>query len=365
MRHLPLLTLLISAGLLSGCKNDRAAGDDTQGKLAATADASAEPVDDDGPFDPAMGQEIGRLFGQVMMSRPAPLKRAVFLKPHGCAKAEFTIAADLPEAYRVGLFATPGKHDAWVRISSDTVPTTSDLQNNTIGFAVKVLDVPGRKILQGEEQFKTHDFLMQNHHVFFSDTAKDFLEFTRAIFDRTLDDYMTKHPRTKEILGEMAKPVPNVLGTRYWSTTPYRFGDKTYAKYTARPCAPIPEEAASEEPNYLRKRLERDLKANGACYQLQVQLRDPTKDMPLDHATTEWSETVSVPQTVATVTVPAQDILQNDQTCENLSFTAWHALPQHRPVGSVNKARGIVYKQLADIRRQRNGVPISEPGGAE
>ena len=64
---------------------------------------------------------------------------------------------------------------------------------------------------------------------------------------------------------------------------------------------------------------------------------------------------------VARIEIPPQDVFANDAMCENMSFTAWHALPEHRPVGSVNKARGIVYKQHADNRRSRNGVAIAEP----
>ena len=65
--------------------------------------------------------------------------------------------------------------------------------------------------------------------------------------------------------------------------------------------------------------------------------------------------------TVAKIEIAKQDIAQNEAMCENMSFTAWHALPEHRPVGSVNKARGIVYKHLADLRRKRNGIPLTEP----
>jgi hypothetical protein len=327
-------------------------------------DESSITADDDGPFDPKTADGIESLFQQVVDSRPkTPAKRAVFLKPHGCASATFDIPADLPAKYKVGLFATAGPHKAWVRVSSDTVPTTRDQNNNTIGFAVKVLDVPGTKVLAGEEQFTTHDFLMQNISVFFTDTAADFLAFESAAFQGKDEEWLKAHPRTDQILKDMAKPVENVLGSRYWSTTTYRFGDKDYAKYTARPCtAPAAEAIPTDDSNYLRTRFVRDLKANEACYELQVQLRGtPAGDFPLDKATVEWDEAKSVPQTVAKITLAKQDADQNNATCENMSFTAWHALPEHRPVGSINKARGIIYKHLADERRARNNIPLTEP----
>ena len=328
-------------------------------------DESSIITDDDGPFDPKTADGIEGFFMRAVDSRPkTPARRAVFLKPHGCGAATFEVLADLPAKYKVGLFATPGVHRAWTRHSSDTTPTKPDQANNTIGFAVKVLDVPGPKILGGEEAFTTHDFLMQNINVFFSDTAKDFLEFNEAAFSGKLDPYLAQHARSNEILNAMEKPVENVLGSRYWSTTPYKFGEKEYAKYTAKPCGTANAEAIpTDDNNYLRTRLTRDLKANEACFELQVQLRTPEKpgDMPLDAATVEWDETKAVPQTVAKVTIAKQDIDQNEAQCENMSFTAWHALPEHKPVGSINKARGLVYKHLADLRRSRNNLPLTEP----
>lgn len=337
-----------------------------KGSNTPVSDESPVITDDDGVFEAKTGDDIGELFARVMRSRPPPTKRAVFLKPHGCATATFDVPADLPPRYRVGLFATPGQRNAWVRISSDTTPTTSDRNNNTIGFAVKVLGVPGTKVLAGEENAQTHDFLMQNIDVFFVDTAKDFLEFTQAALSGKFDQYVAAHPTTDRILKDMEKPVENVLGSRYWSTQPFRFGAQDYAKYTARPCNAPPEEAippdGPDAANYLRKRLERDLGAGEACFELQVQLRGEDKNaFPLDKATVPWSETVSPPQTVAKVTLAKQDINRNETMCEHMSFTAWHALPDHRPVGSVNKARGIVYKKLADERRTKNNVPIQEP----
>ena len=86
--------------------------------------------------------------------------------------------------------------------------------------------------------------------------------------------------------------------------------------------------------------------------------------MPLDKATTLWQENEvlgSKPMTVATITIPAADVSALGSQCENMEFTAWHALREHRPAGSVNEARGIIYKRLSDYRRTRNQIPLCEP----
>ena len=371
-------------------------GCSAQGGVQPAGKAAAAVETPDGgnglsPFDPVIAQGIGDLFQQVSDSR-APVgsgkhvDRPVFLKPHGCAQAEFTVLGGLPDAYRVGVFAQPGVKDAWVRISSDTARDTPDANNNTVGFAVKVLDIDGPKILPGEEQYHTHDFLLQDINVFFADTAQEFLDVTRAAFAGTDAAWFAAHPAQKQILDAMAKPVGNLTRVPFWSSTPYKFGDNAFAKYKLVPCddtavdEPVPSPAT--DPNYLQTRLVRDVKNAGLCMNFQVQLRTGD-DMPLDRTTVEWSEptdnnpfapppppavtsrtystSVSRAVTVATVTVEAgQDITANTQ-CEDFSFTAWHALEAHRPVGSINDARGIVYKRLADYRRTRNGVALGEP----
>jgi hypothetical protein len=272
------------------------------------------------------------------------------------------VAEDLAPELKVGMFAQAGTYDAWVRSSSDTIPSTPDQGKSTVGFAVKVLGVPGVKVQPGEEAALTQDFLTQNHHVFFVDKAKDFLEFTEAIFDGELDEYLATHPTTDQILKDMDKDVENVLGQTYWSTLPSRFGRHDYAKYVIKPCAPLAAEPSPAQTpatkNYLRQRLVRDLSDHDACMELFVQLRGGNEAFPLDQGTVEWT---SEPQKVATIRIPKQDVAPLDSTCENLSFTAWHALEEHRPVGSVQKARGIIYKFFADLRRTRNNVPVGEP----
>jgi hypothetical protein len=131
-----------------------------------------------------------------------PAKRPVFLKPHGVAHACFEILPELPESLRVGLFAIGGSLRAWVRFSSDTLPTKPDLKT-TCGIGIKVFGVPGPKLL-GEGD--TQDFLLQNSDIFFVDTAKDFCEFTQAgVVQGSYDPYLHAHPATKRILDQMAK----------------------------------------------------------------------------------------------------------------------------------------------------------------
>jgi len=321
--------------------------------------ASAGSLDDSDNVDPAVVAGIEKDFKGVMDSRNQGKKtflRAVFLKLHGCAQAKFEVLQDTPQDWRQGFFATPGVHDAWVRISSDTDPTTPDGDDNTVGFAIKVLGVPGEKILKQEPSADTQDFLLQNHSVFFVDTAQDMLEMTDASLSGKFDDYASKHPTTGRILDEMAHDVEDVFATNYYTPTPYHFGATEYAKYRVTPCG-------SSDPNFLQQRMEQDLAGNrgpSICFEFQVQLRK-ANPWPANAATVRWDAKSAPFQTVAKLTLQKQDVHDNDPTCEALAFNSYHSLPFHKPAGSINTARGIIYQDLSMYRRQHNGVSTKEP----
>ena len=44
-----------------------------------------------------------------------------------------------------------------------------------------------------------------------------------------------------------------------------------------------------------------------------------------------------------------------------MSFSPWHGLAAHRPLGSVTRARRMAYPVSAGFRVERNGCPIHEP----
>jgi hypothetical protein len=46
---------------------------------------------------------------------------------------------------------------------------------------------------------------------------------------------------------------------------------------------------------------------------------------------------------------------------ENLSFTPWHSLPEHRPLGNLNRARKKVYEATSRKRHLENNAPRAEP----
>ncbi len=78
-------------------------------------------------------------------------RRGVHPKDHGCVKATFTVNPDIPQKYRAGVFATPGKkYPAWIRFSNATPFLAPDLGKNgpdSRGMAIKMIGVEGETML--------------------------------------------------------------------------------------------------------------------------------------------------------------------------------------------------------------------------
>lgn len=313
---------------------------------------------------------LRRMFVDIVMGRRIaagqdPVLRPVFLKPHAVAQGTFTVRPGLASELRVGVFAGTS-YPVWIRFSSDTLPSAPDLRT-TVGIAMKLFGVPGTKILEPETEATTHDFLLQNHDVFFVDTAVDMCQFTHAgVVQGNYDAYLDAHPVTKQILDDMATVVPSVLGATYWSGLPFAFGSDRFVKYKLFPSGPLgpaPPGISPSDPNYLAADARARLLAVGASFDFFAQFRTDPERMPLDRATVRWDETLSPPIHMATITLPPQDVAARGQGTygENLAFTTWHALPEHAPVGSIAAARKIVYQASAERRRNANGVPTTEP----
>lgn len=306
--------------------------------------------------------KLKQMFVDIVQARriqqgQSPAARPVFLKPHGIAHGTLEIMPKLPKELRVGIFAMKSL-PTWVRFSSDTVPASPDLRT-TCGIGIKVFDVPGKKLLGDGE---THDFLMQNHPVFFVDTAKDMCEFTRAgVVGGDYEPYLKTHKKTDEVLKAMAKVESSVLTATYWSVLPYSFGKGRYVKYKLEPESPDGHIPPPGDANYLAADLQRRLLGGEARFRFMVQFRKA--GMPLDEATVLWDESKSPPVHVATLVLPRQDVRALGQSSygENLAFNPWHCLEEHKPQGSISLARREVYAASAKQRHDVNGIDNREP----
>jgi catalase len=317
---------------------------------------------------------VAMIDGAHAQAATRPYTRDVHSKAHGCVKARFEVG-DLEPRLRHGLFARPGTYDAWLRLSSGDTHVQSDLVRDARGFALKVMGVPGEKLLPAEKDAETQDFVMINDPQFFIRTLPEYEEFMDFMargsrYGWFFDGFSWKpwrwHLRELYLAGRTLKPPPaSLLETEYHSLSAYRLGPSQFVKYAARPCVPHSSPARPREPNMLRQALVAELGQGEACFDLSVQLQVPGKNMPVEDATVLWSEADSPSLKVARLTLPRQefDTPEQDALCENLSFTPWHALPDHEPVGVMNRVRRALYQEISRYRHAKNGTPRVEPRG--
>src|SRR5450631_2759830 len=299
-------------------------------------------------------------------------RRDAHPKAHGCVKAELHVVETLPDSLAKGIFI-PGKtYQAWIRFSNGSGdPTRADIKRDARGMAVKVLGVPGRKLLQDEEDATTQDFIMINHPVFFATDPARYLSFMNdadsdSVWKKLLIPFALGPKGTLIALETRNSRISNPLQTRYWSMVPYQLGigpARQAVKYSARSCsATVAAMPANPGHDFLRDSLRDTLGSGDACMELLVQPRTSNR-MDVEDSRIQWKEAQAPFYKVATIRIPSQVFHTPEQNdfCENLSFTPWHALPEHKPLGVTNRLRKVIYNHISRVRHEMNETKRQEP----
>ncbi|KAF3890795.1 catalase family protein [Tolypothrix bouteillei VB521301] len=298
-----------------------------------------------------------------------PDRRQIHAKSHGLVWGEFIIEPNLPEALRVGLFKTPQTYPAWIRFSSGGSPEKrgkfrSDRDPDGRGFAIKVLNVAGNKVLSDEEN--TQDFTLNNWPTFFVNDIQGYSDLFHAGSGELPPERMQELQLSYGIIQRLgSQKVGNPLLIQYWSMAAFRFGDRV-VKMTVKPQQPeISPETLPESENYLREAIVEYLTEKGkdAYFDFMIQFYVDDDKTPIEQLTQEWKEEDSPFIKVATVRIPAQkfNFDERQRLDEGMFFTPWHTLSEHEPVGSLNVARKKIYEELANYRRENIAKRLREP----
>jgi hypothetical protein len=305
-------------------------------------------------------------------------RRDAHPKHHAVLRATLAVADDVPPELRHGLFAAPASYPAWIRFSNGSPSPQPDRRRDQRGMAIKLLGVPGEKMLASERNALTQDFILASSPRFFIRSVSDYVEFTRAATKkpsfRVLSYFFRGAPwrwRLHELraLVESLQRTDDVLAMRYWSQTPYRLGPHV-VKYSARPVrrenAPPPAGPGSS-PDFLRETLAARLVREPAEFDFLVQRRTDPGSMPIEDATIEWDERRAPFARVATIVIPVQQFESEAQMrlAEQISYTPWHTLPAHEPLGGINRTRRVVYEAVSRVRHELNGTVREEPVSLE
>ncbi|KAF9976517.1 hypothetical protein BGZ65_007805, partial [Modicella reniformis] len=247
----------------------------------------------------------------------------------------------------------------------------ADTCQDSRGFAMKVLGVPGPKLLESDKDAMTQDFVMLNYPFFF---ANDSMKYMDAVAKNMSDSRLQKMtiPLTLGLKGTLiAKKVStgriaNPFQVQYYSAVPYQLGvgeERLAVKYSLKPESdqrdPIPGQA---EDNYLQQAIKSSLAQGEVRLKLLVQPK-VTEEQDVENSMVAWEEDEAPFHEIATLSIPPQNVDSEEvkKLGERLSFNPWHSLAEHRPLGSINRTRKVVYERISRVRNQNNKVPREEP----
>jgi len=317
--------------------------------IVAVADNGSEhPPPDEGPRI----ANIANLFSDEMngaSQNGEPWLRNAHAKGHGCVRAWLNVSSGLDRSLQDGIFTAGSSYPVFIRYSngggrgfSRLFPTNkSDALPDNRGMALKVFLPSGQ----------TQDFLFTTDRNGFLPDAKTAEGFFTAVNKGTfnLGLFFAAHPivaKNFALLG-VNGVTSNLLKTEFWQQVPSRYGQRA-VKFFLQPCsqnANLPD-GPSTFKNFLMDNLKANLASSAtACYTLMVQFFDTDQTTPIEDSTVQWNTPWYTIATLEIESYASRYAFQPRQLgfCDFMSFNPWHTIPEHQPLGSLNRIRKAVY----------------------
>ena len=94
----------------------------------------------------------------------------------GVVKAEVEFLGDVPAPYAQGIYAKASRHGALICFSSANNNLGPDAElGPVLGFAIKIFDIDGTKLVDDEPDSTTFDLVLKNNPTFVANTAKHYV----------------------------------------------------------------------------------------------------------------------------------------------------------------------------------------------
>ncbi|MCB1141162.1 MAG: catalase [Leptospiraceae bacterium] len=277
--------------------------------------------------------------------------RALHRKQILALKAELEILDSLPEYAKSGLFQTPGKYSAYVRLSNGGTEIQADQIPDIRGFSIKVLGVDGEGALGART--KEQDFTLINREAFAFPRSDEFVGLVLAVSGGpfSMIPYLWERYGLWESISKllqlgsaMNRPFSGFATESFFSAAP--IACDPYACRVRLLPAQTDEDGLKLESwadnfrNHLRKG---DLK-----FDLQLQFYTDEKNTPIEDASKNWEESISPYISVARLTIPSnqpegEKYNEFSSLIEESIFDPWNALFDHRPLGDVMRTRKVIY----------------------
>ncbi len=311
--------------------------------------------------------------------------RDAHAKSHGILKGRLSVYPPFYKELVQGIFQPGREYPVVARLSSSHGDVHSDEVRSLKGLAVKVIGVEGRKLLPGKEDEVTQDFLFVNLPVLPFGDVRSYLEMQRkeevrmlknepppgfiAEIASTASSALKSLGLTSELLKVAGPPAHHILGETFHSMAAIRFGAYV-AKLRVAPLSSTVTELAGQaieiggNDSRYRDLVVDFFRTQRAEYEIRAQLCTDLKRMPVEDASVAWDPELSPHLPVARLIFEPQDAYSPARRLygdEVLSFNPWHCIEEHRPLGTVMRARIAAYEASTQFRHEMNGQPRVEP----
>ncbi len=343
------------------------------------------------PDEHVVFDELSRVMQHItrtMASHYRHAYRPVHAKSHGVLVGSFDVLPGLPEPLAQGLFAAPASYPVILRISTNPGDLLADSVSSPRGFAVKVLGVPG-EVVPNHTGNSTQDFVTVTADVFGAPDPAGFLQQIKLL-DKALEiPEGVKHAvslgarATNAALGvvgihsgtleNIGAPAVHILGESFTTIAPLRYGSYV-AKIGFAPGSESLRQLVGksidlgESYNALEELIRKFFRHETAVWDVKAQLAlapgEKQDKFPIEDASVRWPPEESPWQTVARITVAPQESYSDERQRfldEEISFSPWHALSAHRPLGGIMRSRLKAYEEAMKYRAARNGRAHVEP----
>ena len=317
--------------------------------------------------------------------RFAPGMRAQHPKAQATVAGEFEVIVgdDTPEWAKQGLFKQPGNYSSQARFSNSRRHIDNPKDGDAHGLAIRIIgpeEYAGRQYV-GAGEPRSLDFVLMDNETFFEGDLKKYAWINDRAAEiisnrRNGDEFILSKLNvlslmieTKIFNRDLGKAMEETsdqfphspLATSYFSTTPYLLGDVA-VKYELRPL-----EVSEPKPNppertkdYLGEQLFKGLKASSQIFGFYCK-KQRSKDLDeIEDPTAAWGEKDENNDDVlvAKLTLSKinhagafEDWHKETMKHEDAGYNIWNTIPEHRPLGGINRVRRHIYTALQEKRR--------------
>jgi hypothetical protein len=258
-----------------------------------------------------------------------------------------------------GIFAKPGLYPAVVRFANSDPRVQSDYEPDVRSLSMSV-DLTCGGTVDPADGVLQQDFSLQSAPTLPLNDASAFLATMKVLTAASPTSSLLSLPlrdklRVVRSLAlarvQMRRPRKAYQQLRYWSTVPFRHGDDV-VKQSLIPFADNPSHALHRgSPNALRHELIRHLNedATMSIFEFGLQFLDSNQmtywgkrrdaDFWIENASVRWPEAQAPFHMVARLTLLPRSQLSDEASAATYYDVTAHALPDSKPIGSINRAR--------------------------